>query len=52
MLFLAHASGREASLYVAAANRARLTSSDMAKLGTDPEHILSNLSERLDKRGF
>ena len=52
MSFLAHASAREASRYVAAANRARLTSSGMAKLGANPEQILSNLSERLDKRVY
>ena len=50
MSFLAHAGAREASGYVAAANRARLTSSGIAKLGADPEQILSNPSERLDKR--
>ena len=36
---------------LAAANRARLTSSGMAKLGADPQQISSNLSERLDERG-
>ena len=52
MSFLARASAREASRYVAAANRARLTSSGTAKLGADPEQILSNLAERLDNRGY
>ena len=51
MSFLAHASAREASRYVAAANRTKLTTSGMAKLGAEPERILSNLSERLDKGG-
>ena len=51
MSFLAHASAREASQYVAAANRSKLTDSAMAKLGVEPEQSLSNLSQRLDKRG-
>ena len=52
MAFLAHRTAKEASGYTAAANRAKLTTSGMAKLGADHEQILSNLSERLDKRGF
>ena len=52
MAFLAHRAAKEASRYTAAANRAKLTSSGMAKLGADPEQILSNLPERLDKRGL
>ena len=52
MAFLAHRTAKEASRYTEAANRAKLTSSGMAKLGADHEQILSNLSERLDKRGF
>ena len=52
MAFLAHRTAKEASRYTAAANRAKLTSSGMAKLGADPEQILSNLPERLDKRGL
>ena len=51
MAFLAHRTAKEASRYTAAANRAKLTTSGMAKLGADHERILSNLSERLDKRG-
>ncbi|MDE0052513.1 MAG: tyrosine-type recombinase/integrase [Rhodospirillales bacterium] len=51
MAFLAHRTAQEASRYTAAANRAKLTSSGMAKLGADHEQVLSNLSERLDKRG-
>lgn len=51
MAFLAHRTAREASRYVAAANRSKLTTTGMAKLGTKPEQILSNLPERLDKRG-
>ncbi len=51
MAFLAHRTAKEASRYTAAANRAKLTTSGMAKLGADHEQILSNLSERLDKRG-
>ena len=51
MAFLAHRTAKEASRYTAAANRAKLTTSGMAKLGADHERILSNLSERLDNRG-
>ena len=51
MAFLAHRTAQEASRYTAAANRAKLTSSGMAKLGADHEQVLSNLSEGLDKRG-
>lgn len=50
MAFLAHRTAKEASRYTAAANRAKLTSSGMAKLGADHEQVLSNLPARLDKR--
>ena len=49
--FLAHRTAKESSRYVAAANRSKLTTTGMAKLGTQPEQNLSNLSARLDKRG-
>ena len=48
MSFLGLATAREASRYVAAANRASLADSGMAKLGAKPEQKLSNLSARLD----
>ena len=51
MSFLGHATAREASRYVAAANRAKLADSGLAKLGTKPKHNVSNLPLRLDKRG-
>ena len=51
MAFLAHRRAAEASRYVAAANRAILTTSGMAKLGTKTEQKVSNLSERLDNEG-
>ena len=51
MAFLAHRTAKESSRYVAAANRAKLTTTGMAKLGTKPERNLSNLSSRLDKLG-
>ena len=51
MSFLGHATAREASRYVAAANRALLADSGMAKLGAKPEQKLSNLSARLDNWG-
>ena len=51
MAFLAHRTAKEASRYTAAANRAKLTSSGMAKLGPETGTKLSNLSERFDKRG-
>ena len=50
--FLAHSSTREAAHCTAAPNRSELTDSAMAGLGADPEQALSNLSERLDNRGF
>ena len=50
MSFLGHATARETSRYVAAANRAILATSGMAKLGTNPEQVVSNLPVRLDKR--
>ena len=49
MSFLGHATAREASRYVAAANRATLADSGMAKLGAKPERNVSNLPKRLDK---
>ena len=51
MAYLAHRTAKEASCYTAAANRAKLTSSGMAKLGVNHEQILSNLSEGLGKWG-
>ena len=39
MAFLAHRTAKEASRYTAAANRAKLTTSGMAKLGADHEKI-------------
>ena len=51
MSFLGHATAREASRYVAAANRALLADSGMAKLGAKPEQKLSSLSARLDNWG-
>ena len=51
MSFLGHGTAREASRYVAAANRATLADSGMAKLGTKPKHNVSNLPLRLDKSG-
>ena len=50
MAFLAHRSAREASRYVAAANRAKLTTSGLAKLGSDGDGNMSNHFQRLDKR--
>ena len=49
MSFLGHATAREASRYVAAANRATLADSGMAKLRAKPERNVSNLPKRLDK---
>ena len=49
MAFLAHRTAKEASRYTAAANRAILTTSGMARLSTKPEQLLSNLPSRLDK---
>ena len=49
MSFLGHGTAREASRYVAAANRASLADSGMAKLGAETGTKLSNLSGRLDK---
>ena len=37
MAFLAHRTAKEASRYTAAANRARLTTTGMAKLGAEPD---------------
>ena len=51
MAFLAHRTAKESSRYVAAANRSKLTTAGMAKLGTKPEQNLSNPPTRLDKRG-
>ncbi len=50
MSFLGHATAKEASRYVAAANRATLADSGMAKLGGETGTKLSNLPARLDKR--
>jgi integrase len=49
MAFLAHRSAKEASRYVAAANRTILTTSGMAKLSSNQEQNLSNHTQRLDK---
>jgi hypothetical protein len=49
MAFLAHRSAKEASRYVEAANRTILTTSGMAKLSSNQEQSLSNLTQRLDK---
>ena len=51
MSFLGHATAKEASRYVAAANRATLADSGMAKLGAKTETKLSNLPARFDKLG-
>ena len=51
MAFLAHRTAQEASRYVAKANRSTLTTSGLAKLSTNLERNLSNLSTRLDKSG-
>ena len=51
MSFLGHATAREASRYVAAANRATLADSGMAKLGAETGTKLPNLPVRLDKHG-
>ncbi len=47
MSFLGHASAKEASRYVAAANRATLADSGMAKLRSEEGTELTNLSPRL-----
>ena len=49
--FLGHATAKEASRYVAAANRATLADSGMAKLGGKTRTNVSNLPKRLDKPG-
>ena len=51
MAFLAHRTAKEASRYVAAANRATLADSGLAKLRNKTGGNLSNLPERLDKSG-
>lgn len=51
MSFLGHGTAREASRYVAAANRASLADSGLAKLGSETGTKLSNLPGRLDKYG-
>ena len=51
MSFLGHRSAKVASRYVAAANRATMAASGMAKLENKPGSNVSNLSPRLDKRG-
>ena len=50
MSFLGHATAREASRYVAGANRATLATSGMAKLKVESRTNVSNLPVRLDKR--
>ena len=50
MSFLGHGTAREASRYVAAANRATVADSGMAKLGNKTGANVSNLPRRLDKR--
>ena len=52
MSFLGHRSAKVASRYVAAANRATLATSGMAKLGRKSGTNVSNLPRRLDKRGM
>ena len=49
MAFLAHRSARESSRYVAAANRAELTTSGMAKLADETRTKLPTPPERLGK---
>lgn len=51
MAFLAHRTAKEASRYVAAANRSTLTTSGLAKLGGETRIKLSNLSAGLDNSG-
>ena len=52
MAFLAHKTAKEASRYVAEANRIKLTTSGMAKLGSmEGEQVLSNLPKKLDRGG-
>lgn len=51
MAFLAHGTAKEASRYVAAANRSKLTTSGMAKLRVESEQNLSNPDQKLDKGG-
>jgi integrase len=46
--YLGHSTAKEAATYVAAANRALMAASGMAKL-TERERKLSNLEDRLDK---
>lgn len=50
MAFLGHRSAREGSRYVSAANRRKLTTSGLAKLGLDGNENVSNPPLRLDKR--
>ena len=51
MSFLGHRSAKVASRYVAAASRAKMADSGMAKLENKPGANLSNLIHRLDKMG-
>lgn len=51
MAFLAHKTAKEASRYVAAANRAKLTTRGMARLRVESEQHLTNQPARLDKGG-
>ena len=50
MSYLAHATPKEAATYTAAANRAAMTTSAVAKLLNKEPTNLSNRSEKLDKR--
>ena len=51
MAFLAHRTAKEASRYTAAANRAKLTTTGMAKLGADPEQIFVQPSRKVGQLG-
>lgn len=52
MSFMAHATPKEGATYTKKASRARMADSALAKVsGAKPEQTLSNLSDRLDKRG-
>jgi len=52
MAFMAHATPKEGATYTKTASRARMADSALAKVsGAKPEQTLSNLSDRLDKRG-
>ena len=52
MSFMAHATPKEGATYTTKASRARMADSALAKVsGAKPEQTLSDLSDRLDKRG-